>query len=191
MLKGRKTEIKPKHLDEHKLLSDRQHAFRKRHSCETQLITIINDWAKILADKLTHLSWTSRKPHELLKCKLYWYGISGKTLKWIDSFHCFRQQRIVINGIKSDWAPVLSGVPQGTVLGPVLFSLYINDITTDTDSEIRLFADDCVCYREIKVTEDPVKLQEDIDRLGCWAKVQRQLKTRCTKRESVCSNVCQ
>ena len=64
----------------------------------------------------------------------------------------------------------LSGVPQGTVLGPVLFSLYINDITTDIDSEIRLFADDCVCYREIKGTEDTVKLQEDIDRLGCWAR---------------------
>ena len=90
--------------------------------------------------------------------------------QWIDSFLCFRQQRVVVNGIKSDWAPVLSGVPQGTVLGPVLFSLYINDITTDIDSEIRLFADDCVCYREIKGTEDTVKLQEDIDRLGCWAR---------------------
>ena len=52
----------------------------------------------------------------------------------------------------------------------MLFSLYINDITTDIDSEIRLFADDCVCYREIKGTEDTVKLQEDIDRLGCWVR---------------------
>ena len=85
-------------------------------------------------------------------------------------FSLFRQQRVVVNGIKSDWASVLSGVPQGTVLGPVLFSLYFNDSTTDTDSEIRLFADDCVCYREIKGTEDTVKLQEDIDRLGCWAR---------------------
>ena len=66
--------------------------------------------------------------------------------------------------------PVLSCVPQGTVLGPVLFSLYINDIKTDIDSEIRLFADDCVCYREVKGTEDIVKLQEDIYRLGCWAR---------------------
>ena len=65
----------------------------------------------------------------------------------MDSFLCFRQQRVVVNGIKSDWAPVLSGVPQGTVLGPVLFSLYINDITTDIDSEIRLFADDCLLSR--------------------------------------------
>ena len=65
-------------------------------------------------------------------------------------FSLFQTAASVVNGIKSDWAPILSGVPQGTVLGPVLFSLYINDITTDIDSEIRLFADDCVCYREIK-----------------------------------------
>ena len=71
-------------------------------------------------------------------------------MKWIDSFLCFRQQRVV-NGVKSGWAPVLSGVPQGTVLGPLLFSLYINDISSDIESEIRLFAaDDCVCYLEIK-----------------------------------------
>ena len=106
---------------------------------------------------------------ELLKSKLFSYGIGGKTLKWIDSFLCFRQQRVVVNGVKSDWAPVLSGVPQGTVLGPLLFSLYINDISLDIESEIRLFADDCVCYREIKDAVDTMKLQRDIDRLGFWA----------------------
>ena len=67
-------------------------------------------------------------------------------------------------------APVLSDVPQGAVFGPLLFSLYINDISADIDSEIRLFADDCVCYREIKDTEDTLKLQKDIDQLGCWAR---------------------
>ena len=102
--------------------------------------------------------------------KLFSYGIGGKTLKWIDSFLCFRQQRVVVNGVKSDWAPVLSGVPQGTVLGPLLFSLYINDISSDIESEIRLFADDCVCYREIKDAKDTMKLQRDIDRLGSWAR---------------------
>ena len=106
-------------------------------------------------------------PHELLKSKLFSY--SGKTIKWIDSFLCFRQQGVVVNRVKSDWVPVLSRVPQSTVLGPLLFSLYIN-ITSDTESEIRLFADDCICYREIKDEEDTVKLQRDIDRLGCWAR---------------------
>ena len=88
----------------------------------------------------------------------------------MDSFLCFRKQRVVVNGVKSDWAPVLSGVPQGTVLGPLLFFLYINDISSDIVSEIRLFADDCVCYREIKDEEDTIKLQRDIDRLGSWAR---------------------
>ena len=88
----------------------------------------------------------------------------------IHSFLCFRKQRVVVNGVKSDWAPVLSGVPQDTVLGPLLFSLYINDISSNIESEIRLFADDCVCYREIKDEEDTIKLQRDIDRLGSWAR---------------------
>ena len=64
----------------------------------------------------------------------------------------------------------MSGVPQSTVLGPLLFSLHMNDIMSDIESEIRLFADDCVCYREIKDIEDTctLKLQKDIERLGIW-----------------------
>ena len=85
------------------------------------------------------------------------YGIGGKTLKWIDSFPCFRKHRVVVNGVKSDWAPVLSGVPRGIVLGSLLFSLYINDISSDIESEVRLFADDCVCYPEIKDKKDTMK----------------------------------
>ena len=74
-----------------------------------------------------------------------------------------------MNGSKFEWAPVLSGLPQSTVLGPLLFSLYINDIVDDVDSEIRLFKDDCVCYCHIQSIEDTVKLQSDIDRLCKWA----------------------
>ena len=165
--------------DENKLLSDRQHAFRKKNSCETQLITVIDDWAKSL-DKGGQVYTfildfekafdTPTPHHELPKCKLYCYGIGGKALTWIDSFLCDRQQHVMVNRVKSDWAPVLPGVPQGTALGPLLFSLYINDITESIDSELRLFADNCVCYHEIKDTEDTLKLQEDIDHLGCWAR---------------------
>ena len=95
------------HLDEHKLLSVGQNAFRKKHSCETQLITVIDNWAKIL-DKggqvdtfiLDFKKAFGTPTHEQLKCKLYGYGISGKTLKWIDSFLCDRQQRVMVNGVK-------------------------------------------------------------------------------------------
>ena len=154
----------------------RQHAFGKRDICETQLTTVINDCIKIL-DKggqvdtfiLDFEKAFDTPPHKLLKSKLFGYGIGGKTLRWIDSFLCYRTQWAVVNW-NSEWAPVLSGVLQGTVLGPLLFSLYINDISSDIDSEITLFADDYVCNHEIRDTDDSVKLQKNIDRLGCWAR---------------------
>ena len=125
-------------------------------------------------DRLTHSYWILKRHliHPLMNSlKANCLAMeSVATLKWIDSFLCFRQQRVVVNGVKSDWAPVLSGVPQDTVLGPLLFSLYINDISSDFESEIRLFADHCVCYREIKDEDDTMKLQRDIDRLGSWAR---------------------
>ena len=104
------------HLDKYKVLSDKQHAFRKRHICETLLTTVINDWARIL-DNGGHVDTFildfekafDTPPHELLKSKLF--GCGMKTLKWINSFLCYRQQRVVVNGAKSDWALVLSGVP--------------------------------------------------------------------------------
>ena len=172
------------HLDEYKLLSDRQHAFRKRHSCETQVTTVINDWAKILDSRgkvdtfiLDFEKAFDTSPHNRLKSKLFSYGTGGKTLKWIDSFLCFRQQRVVLNGVKTDWAPVLSGAPQGTILGPLLFSLYINDISSTIESEIRLFADDCVCHREFKDEKDTMKLQRVIDRIGSWARSGYEIST--------------
>ena len=93
---------------------------------------------------------------------------------WTMSFfvaYCFltnRRQRVILNGTCSEWANVLSGVPQATVLGPLLFLIYINDICVGIDSSIKLFADDCVLYRSIRNIGDVASLQRDLDYLAHW-----------------------
>ena len=77
--------------------------------------------------------------------------------------------QVVIEGKASDWVPVTSGVPQGIVLGPLLFLTFINDIPTGITSKLRLFADDCLMYRSISSPQDSVNLQHDIDRLHQWS----------------------
>ena len=109
-------------------------------------------------------------PHQRLLHKLNYYGISGPTLYWIKSFLSDRTQHVSINGSHSALANVTSGVPQGSVLGPVLFLLYINDITNQIQSNIRLFADDSIVYREIRSPADHQILQTDIQMLTDWSK---------------------
>src|SRR5208282_2186072 len=103
-------------------------------------------------------------PHQRLLSKLRAYGIRNNVITWISAFLTNRKQRVVVNGSQSSWLPVTSGMPQRTVLGPLLFLLYINDITCNIQSTIRLFADDCILYRAI--TNLPTNiLQRDIDTL--------------------------
>jgi ribonuclease P/MRP protein subunit RPP40 len=107
-------------------------------------------------------------PHNHLFTKLACYGIHNKTHAWISGFLKHRTQRVHVSGEKSPWCDVISGVPQGTVLGPLLFLAYINDLPDNIQSSVRLFADDCVIYREIKNDLDAQALQEDLDTLGRW-----------------------
>lgn len=164
-----------KHLEKAGLLCHQQHGFRKGHSCETQLIGAFNDWAAVLNNKsqtdVAVLDFSKAfdvVPHKRLTNKLHAYGVRGNTLNWVSSFLSNRQQRVHINGACSNWAPVLSGVPQGTVLGPLLFLLYINDIVRDIDCNIRLFADDCIIYKEINSITDCTILQNDLNKLQKW-----------------------
>ena len=100
-------------------------------------------------------------PHQRLLLKLDYYGIRGKTAAWIKAFLSNRSQVVSVNCSHSSPQPVPSGVPQGSVLGPVLFLLYINDITEHIQSTMRLFADDSIVYREIKNIRDHALLQQD------------------------------
>ena len=107
-------------------------------------------------------------PHNRLLNKLNRYGIRNKTHNCISNFLKYCKQRVIIDGEHSTWTQVISGVPQGTVLGPLLFLTYINDLPSNIHSSIRLFAYDCVLYTEIKNESDSQELQKDLNSLMKW-----------------------
>ena len=109
-------------------------------------------------------------PHKRLAAKLHHYGIRDQTLSWIKSFLADRSQQVVLDGKLSSPAPVTSGVPQGTVLGPLLFLVYINDLPSRATSSERLFADDCLLYRVINGHRDTERLWADLNQLQEWEK---------------------
>ena len=106
--------------------------------------------------------------HEKLIFKLHNYGIRGKTLSWIKAFLNGRSQTVVLEGDCSKEVPVTSGVPQGSVLGPILFLAYINDLPDKVKSQVRLFADDTAAYLAITKLSDSDQLQADLDILQEW-----------------------
>ena len=164
------------HLDRNNLLFQNQHGFRSRVSCETQLIqftqglydtlnkqggqadVIVMDFSKAF-DKVDH---------QRLLLKLHRLGINTGVITWIQSFLSGRSQRVVLDGETSDACPVLSGVPQGSVLGPCLFLMYINDMPENIQSNIRLFADDTIMYLTITNQSDCQDLQRDLSKLEIW-----------------------
>ena len=165
-----------KHLSANKILLDSQHGFRQRLSTVTQLITSTHDWASTLQHRgqtdvilLDFSKAFDKVPHLRLSAKLNHYGIRGQTLDWISSFLDNRTQAVSVNGTHSSWGKVSSGVPRGSVLGPALFLLYINDIQDHIQSTMRLFADDSIVYREIVRPEDHDLLQQDQQALADWS----------------------
>ena len=163
------------HFDNTQILTDTQHGFRKHRSCESQLTTTIQDLAKSLNEAkqvdtilLDFSKAFDKVDHNKLCLKLYHYGVRGNTLEWIKDYLSKRSQTVVINGANSEKSPVISGVPQGTVLGPLLFLVYINDLPVLVTCKIRLFADDALIYRVIDSINDAILLQEDLNQLIKW-----------------------
>ena len=164
------------HVENQNLPSPAQHGFRSHRSCSIQLIEVIHDWANSLDDNtpVDSIYLDSRKafdsvPFERLLAKLHAYGIRGKIHQWIRDFLHNRKQTVVINTKPSDWVPVPSGIPPGSVLGQVLFLIYVNDLPDIVSSTVKLFADDTKIYRPIHDIQDQEIIQQDLNNLYKWS----------------------
>ena len=164
------------HLVENNLLSPQQHGFVHGRSTVTQLLTYLECCAKKVANgevvDVVYLDFQKAfdtVPHERLMKKLKSYGIDGEILAWITEYLKDRTQIVRVNGESSRTGAVISGIPQGTVLGPLLFVIYINDILDNVNSDGLLFADDAKIFRAISCKEDSLRLQDDITKLEEWS----------------------
>lgn len=164
------------HLKINLLLSFKQFGFISGRSTLTQLLyyldTALKDIVKGKVVDTIYFDFAKAfdtVPHRRLIHKLSAYGINGKLLAWINNFLTGRKQTVVVNGEKSDEAPVISGIPQGTVLGPLLFVIYINDLLDKVNSDGLLFADDTKIFKAISCKEDALALQHDVDLMQEWS----------------------
>lgn len=154
-----------------------QHGFRSNRSSVTQLLKVLHDVGSALDSgreiDLIYLDFAKAfdsVPHKKLIGKLQSYGISGSLLRWFENYLCDRKQRVVVEGASSSFLDVTSGVPQGSVIGPLLFILYVNDLPDTTKSStVALFADDSKCYRAIQSQTDRDLLQHDLDSMAQWS----------------------
>ena len=163
------------HLERHNALYKFQHGFRSRLSCESQLTEFYHDivsntFEGFQTDVLVmdFSKAFDKVGHQRLLEKVTRYGITGPTKRWVAQFLSDRTQTVVLEGHRSDTVPVTSGVPQGSVLGPCLFLLYINDMAEKLNSTVRLFADDTIAYLAIGDNNDAASLQHDLDLLASW-----------------------
>ena len=167
-----------KHIIQHKIINESQHGFMPGKSCLTNLLEYLDKLTEIVdsgqAADIIYLDFAKafdKVPHRRLLAKVKAAGITGSVLRWIESWLQDRKQRVVLNGKMSGWMPVKSGVPQGSVLGPILFILFINDIddVVSVSTYIWKFADDTKAVHKVVDESDQEDLQSDINSLMGWS----------------------
>ena len=165
-----------KHIKTNNIIHCNQHGFQSDCSCITQLLECLYDWSNSYDNKVgtdaIYLDFAKAFDtvcHHRLHLKLKHYGIKGKVLEWIDAFLSNRRQRVVLRNGTSSWRTVTSGVPQGSILGPLLFLIFVNDIPASVETTAKMFADDTKLYSEIKNKSDCDTLQHDLNILSAWS----------------------
>ena len=170
-------------IDIHRVLTSLNHGFRSGYSCETQPVVTTHDLLNFHDQnkQVDTIILDDMVPHRCLLLKLWNYGIRGNLLPWISNVLTRREMCVVVDGEKSHRVPVGSGVPQVTVLGPLLFLCHINDLPERVKSQIRLFADNCLLYRPINLFKYHEMLQNDLETLrngqtnGGWNPTKRNV----------------
>ncbi len=159
-----------------KWLYDRPHGFRSGYSCESQVVTLFQDLAdeidaggRVDAVVIDFAKALDVVAHDRLVQKLMNSGIDPRVVAWISEFLRDRKQKVRIGQELSSGASVTSGIPQGSVIGPLLFLAFVNDLPVQLTSNVRLFADDCIIYRSINSKREEEILQRDLDAIYYWA----------------------
>ena len=167
------------HFESNGLFTDDQHGARRKRSCVTQLLSVLETLCSAVDDPNSHgidaVYLDLKRAFDTVQIpylteKLRWYGVNGSLLTWITNFLTGRSQRVRVDGVYSDPVPLTSGVPQGTVTSPLLFLVFVNDAPDLIESLVKISVDDTKLLRKISDENDEATLQLDLNRIGDWAR---------------------